>query len=176
MWMMPLHLHVNQKSDYDIYLRNHLTHTVNNLLQTLNNVKSIQFFVVKHKFNVIHIVCENFKQIPWILFKLQLILFERVKIGSHKYWNLGSNLHFSEAILISFVMLNNGKRHFVIKMHDIHSGLGVRHNNDLDRKFPLVGHRQVFVFGWAHCGSTGKGFILALTVCEFRAIFFVSSQ
>ena len=56
-----------------IYLRNLLTHTVNNLLQMLNNVKSIQFFVEKQKFNIIHIVCENFKQIPWVLCKLQLI-------------------------------------------------------------------------------------------------------
>ena len=56
-----------------IYLRNLLTHTVNNLLQTLNNVKSIQFFVVKKKFNIIHIMCENFKTIPWVLCKLQLI-------------------------------------------------------------------------------------------------------
>ena len=31
-------------------------------------------------------------------------------------------MRFSEAILILFVMLNNGKRHFVIKMHEIHSG------------------------------------------------------
>ena len=73
-------------------------------------------------------------------------------------------------------MLNNGKRHFVIKMHEIHGGLGVRHNDDLDRKISMVGHCLVFVFGWAHCDSTGGGFILALTVCVFRAIFFVSSQ
>ena len=44
-----------------IYLRNHLTHTVKNLLQTLNNVKSIQIFVVIQKFNIIHIMCENLK-------------------------------------------------------------------------------------------------------------------
>ena len=47
-----------------LYLRNLLTHTANNLLQTLNNVKNIQFFVVKHKLNIIHIMCENFKTIP----------------------------------------------------------------------------------------------------------------
>ena len=50
--------------DVAIYLRDLLTHTVNNLLQTLNNVKSIQFFVVKQKINIIHIMCENFKTIP----------------------------------------------------------------------------------------------------------------
>ena len=47
-----------------LYLRNLLTHTVNNLLQTHNDVKSIQFSVVKQKFNIIHIICENFKAIP----------------------------------------------------------------------------------------------------------------
>ena len=47
----------------------------------------------------------------------------RVKIESHKKWNLGYiSLHFSEAILISFVKLNNGNRHFVIEMHKIHGG------------------------------------------------------
>ena len=55
-----------------IYLRNLLTHTVNNLLQKLNNVKSIQFFVVKQIFSIIHIMCEIFTTIPWVLYKLQL--------------------------------------------------------------------------------------------------------
>ena len=53
---------------YHLYLRNLLTYTVNNLLQTLNNVKSIQIFAVKQKFNIIYIMCENFKPIHWILF------------------------------------------------------------------------------------------------------------
>ena len=78
-------------------------------------LKAFNFFVVKQKNNSIHITCENFKTIPWVLCKLQPIEFERVKIGSHKKLNLASNLHFSEAILISFVMLNNGKRHLVIR-------------------------------------------------------------
>ena len=56
-----------------IYLRNLLTHTVNNLLQTPNNVKNIQLFVVIQEFNIIYIICENFKTIPWVLCKLQLI-------------------------------------------------------------------------------------------------------
>ena len=78
-------------------------------------LKAFNFFVVKQIFNIIHIMCEHFKALPWLLWKLQLISFERVKIISHKNWNLGSNLHFSEAISISFVMLNNGNRHFVIR-------------------------------------------------------------
>ena len=41
LWIFFLGHHKN-----GLYLRNLLTHTVNNLLQTLNNVKSIQFFVV----------------------------------------------------------------------------------------------------------------------------------
>ena len=56
-----------------LYSRNLLTHTVNNILQTLKNVKRIQFSVVKQKFNIIHIMYENFKTIPWVLSKIQLI-------------------------------------------------------------------------------------------------------
>ena len=55
-----------------LYLRNLLTHTVNNLLQNLNNVESIQFFVAKQIFIIIHIVFEIFKTIPWVLCKIQL--------------------------------------------------------------------------------------------------------
>ena len=55
-----------------IYLTNLLTHTVNNLIQKLNNVKSIQFFVVKQIFNIIHTMCEIFTTIPWVLCKIQL--------------------------------------------------------------------------------------------------------
>ena len=40
----------------NIHLGNLLTHTVNNLLQTLNYVKSIQCFVVKQQFNIIHVM------------------------------------------------------------------------------------------------------------------------
>ena len=100
-----------QQYQNSIYLRNLQTHTVNNLLQMLNNVKSSQFLVLKQIFKIIYIMCETFKTVPWILCKIQLIQFERVKIGSHKNWNLGSSLHFSEANLISFVMLSNEKRH-----------------------------------------------------------------
>ena len=56
-------------------------------------------------------------------------------------------------------------------MHEHHGGLGVRQNDNLGRNFSFVGHCLVFVFGWAHCGSIMGGFVLALTVCEFSAIF-----
>ena len=51
----------------DIYLRNLLTHTVNNLQQTLNYVKLIQISVINQNFNIIHIMCENFRTIPLVL-------------------------------------------------------------------------------------------------------------
>ena len=34
----------------------------------------------KKKNNIIHIMCENFRAISWVLCKIQLIKFERVKI------------------------------------------------------------------------------------------------
>ena len=47
-------------------------HTVNNLLQTLNYVKRTQYSVVKQKFNIIHIMCENFRTKPkYSLFNLK---------------------------------------------------------------------------------------------------------
>ena len=49
------------------------THTVNNSLQKLNYIKHFQYSFVKHKFNIIHIICENFRTIPWVLCKIQLI-------------------------------------------------------------------------------------------------------
>ena len=63
----------NEESCYEIYLRNLLTHTVNNLLQMLNSVKSTKFFVAKLKFDFIYIMSENFKSIPLVLCKIQLI-------------------------------------------------------------------------------------------------------
>ena len=47
-------------------------------------------------------------------------------------------------------------------MHEIHGGLGFRHNDDLGRKLSLVGHYLVFVFGWTHSGSTGGGGVFKL--------------
>ena len=47
-----------------IYLRNLPTHTVNFLLQKLNDVTNIHYFAVKQIFNIIHIMCENFRTIP----------------------------------------------------------------------------------------------------------------
>ena len=69
LYWIPVDLSKHVKCLSCIYLRNLLMHTVNNLLQTLNNVKSIQFFVVKQKFDIIHIMCGNFKTIPWVLCK-----------------------------------------------------------------------------------------------------------
>ena len=79
---------------FEIYLRNLLTHTVNNLLQTLNNVKSIPCFVLEQNFNTIHIMCENFKTIPWVFtlvdVYVDLVVFTRIagtlKTGSGGYW------------------------------------------------------------------------------------------
>ena len=76
-------------------------------------------FLIK-KINIIHIICENFRTISWVLCKIRLILFERLKIESHKIWNFGTSLCFSEVILISFVMLNNKKRHLELEMHEIY--------------------------------------------------------
>ena len=93
-------------------LKDLLTLTVNNFLQTLNNVKSNQYFVVKQKFNTIHIMCANFKTIPWVLCNYSLF---NLKGQIRKSQKLEFSLHYSEVILISFVMLNYGKRHFVIR-------------------------------------------------------------
>ena len=98
---------------YDIYLRNLLTHTVNNLQQTLNYGKLIQISVINQNFNIIHIMCENFRTIPIVLCNIQPFQYKRVKTESHKKWNLGLKLHFSRIILISFVMPN--KRNLVIR-------------------------------------------------------------
>ena len=126
-------------------------------------------------FNIIHIICENFRIIVWVLYKMQLILFERVRIESHKIWNLGSSLCFSEVMLISFVMPNNTKkRHSECEMHEVHYGSDLRLYDGYGISFPSVGQRLMFVFSWAHCGSTG--FSLALTVSDSRTIFFVSWQ
>ena len=64
-WVFILRVHFSlnqfQRESTSVYLRNLPTHTVNNLLQALNNVKSIQFFVVKQKINIIHIMCGHFQ-------------------------------------------------------------------------------------------------------------------
>ena len=63
-----VHILINEH----LYLRNLLTHTINNLLQKLNNVRSSQYFVVIQIFNIIRIMCEIFTTIPWVLCKIQL--------------------------------------------------------------------------------------------------------
>ena len=92
-------------------------HTVNNLLQTHNYLIMLDNFNIMlliKKINSIHIILENFRTIPWVLCKIQLVQFERVKIESQNIWNFGSSLSFSGVILISFVMLNNNKTSFRI--------------------------------------------------------------
>ena len=69
-----------------IYLRNLLTHSENNLLQKLNNVKSIPFFVVKQIFNIIRIMCEISQQYlgyyaKYSFFNLKGSKLEVTKIG-----------------------------------------------------------------------------------------------
>ena len=108
---MILELYIRQYTP--LYLRNLLTHTVNNFQQTLNYVKLIQISVIKQNFNIIHIMCKNFRTIPLVLCNIQPFQYKRVKTESHKKWNLGLNLHFCRTILISFVMPN--KRNLVIR-------------------------------------------------------------
>ena len=59
-------------------------------------------------------------------------------------------------------------------MLEIHGGSDFRLYDDSDITLSSVGQRLVFVFSWAHCGSTF--FSLALTVNELRDPFFVSWQ
>ena len=107
-------------------------------------------------------MCENFTTISWVLCKLQLILFERVKIGSHKKLEFRlkvtwKSLRFSEAILMSFAMLNNKKTHFVLNNACNSRRLGCRHIEVPGIKLSLVGQCMMFVFECAHRGSTGGG-------------------
>ena len=60
-------------------------------------------------------------------------------------------MRFSEAILIIFVMLNNGKRHFVIR--NAWNSEWVRLNDDSGIKRPSLGQCLLFVFGWANPAS-----------------------
>ena len=62
-----------------INLRNLPTYTVNTLLLSLTYVISIQYSVVKQNFNIIHIMCENFRAIPLVLCEIQFFQSERVK-------------------------------------------------------------------------------------------------
>ena len=54
---------ISKVTDYAA-LRNLLTHTVNNYLQKLNYVKRVPYSDGKQKFNIIHIICKNFRPIP----------------------------------------------------------------------------------------------------------------
>ena len=66
-----------------LYLRNLLTHTVNNILQKLYYVLRNHHSVAEQKISNIDIMCEIFRKIPWVLCNIQLIQFERVNIESH---------------------------------------------------------------------------------------------
>ena len=149
-----------------IYLRNLPTHTASTLLQKLNYVKQFQYSVVKQKFNVIHIICEKFRTIPLVFCKIQLIQFERVKIETHKIWN-SNRLKF---------MCQWGYFNFVCRAEQTSfkkcMKFTVSQTSD-SMTLSSVGQRLMFVFSWAHCGSTGF-FSLAPTVSELRRIFFVS--
>ena len=90
--MILINMHTN------IYLRNLLTHTVNNLQQNIIYAKLIQISAVKQKINIIHIMCENFRTIPLVGCDIAPFQYKRVKTESHKNWNLGLSLHFSETI------------------------------------------------------------------------------
>ena len=65
-------------------------------------------------------------------------------------------------------------------MHEIHGGSDFRLHDDYGITLLSMGQRLMFVFSWAHCGSTSSAqlvfFSLALPVIELRAIFFVSWQ
>ena len=68
-----------------------------------------------------HVMCENIRTMSYVC-TVEFIKFERFKIESLKNWNLGSSLRFSE--VISLVMLNIEKSHFVIKKRCMHFTVG----------------------------------------------------
>ena len=139
-----------------VYLRNLLTHTVNNLLPKLNYVKQFQYFVVKQKFNIIHIICENFRTISWVLCKIQLIQFQRVKIESHKIWNLGSRLCFREVILI-FLLCRTMLVDVIRNKKCMKFTMGQTSDSMMTMAYHF--HRWVSAwcfFSWAHFGLTGS--------------------
>ena len=61
-------------------------------------------------------------------------------------------------------------------MHEIHDGSDFRLRKCYGISDTSVGQRLMFVFSWAHCGSIGGWFSLALTLGELRTNFFVSWQ
>ena len=61
-------------------------------------------------------MCPIFRTIPWVLCKVQLIYFERVKIESHKKWNLGSWKSTFQWGNFNFIChAEQWKSHFVIR-------------------------------------------------------------
>ena len=61
-------------------------------------------------------------------------------------------------------------------MHEIHDGPDFRLRECYGISDTSVGQRLMFVFSWAHYGSIGGWFSLALTLGELRTNFFVSWQ
>ena len=58
-------------------------------------------------------------------------------------------------------------------MHGIPVGSDFRPHDDYSISLPSVGQHLMLAFSLAHCGSAG---FLALTVSEWRSLFFVSLQ
>ena len=98
--------------------------------------------------------CGQYRTVPWVLCKIQLIQYERVNRKS-----LGSSLHFNEATLNSFDMSNNEESHLLKEMHEIHRGSCFRLNDDPGITLSSVGQCLMLDFGWAHRGSTGVFFL-----------------
>ena len=46
-------------------------------------------------------------------------------------------------------------------MHEIHGGLGFRHNDDLGRKFSSVGHCSVFVLDGPTVAQQGRVYLIS---------------
>ena len=75
-------------------------------------LKSFNFLLL-YKNTILYTSCvKNSKQ--YIGYYANYSVFN-LKGSKSEVTKIGSNPHFSEAILISFVMLNNGKRHFIIR-------------------------------------------------------------
>ena len=85
------------------------------------------------------------------------------------------NLCFTEAILVSFLMLKNEKRHFVIRNALNSRWLGFRHNNDLGMKLSVVGQCLMFVFECVlRCSTGGGGGVCLPTSSEPFSLFYHS--
>ena len=102
------------------------------LLQKLNYVQRFQHSAGNQLFTIIHIICEHFRPIPWILCKIQLLLFESVKIESLKSrksrltYSGKSGFHWGN--FNYFVMMSNETRQ--LQMYKNNDGSCFRLNVD----------------------------------------------